>query len=258
MADYKGKFVWYELMTSDIAAATRFYSDVVGWSAKDAGMSGMSYSLFSAGDIQVAGVMAIPDAARQGGMRPAWFGYIAVDDVDKSAEALKKAGGTVHREPADIPGVGRFAFVADPQGAMFYLFRGMSEAPPSPPMGTVGLGGWHELYAADLEPAFAFYAKLFGWTKGEAMDMGAMGVYQLFNKGSEMIGGMMKKLDSMPMPMWNYYFTVPEIDAAAARVKAGGGAVVNGPMDVPGGSRIIQCMDPQGAMFALVTPPTRS
>src|SRR5205085_9119861 len=101
---------------------------------------------------------------------------------------------------------------------------------------------------------FAFYSKLFGWTKADAIDMGPMGTYQLFSTGNGPVGGMMTKTPQTPAPFWLYYFNVSGIDAARERVKTAGGKVINGPMEVPGGSWILQGLDPQGAMFALVGP----
>ena len=147
--------------------------------------------------------------------------------------------------------------MVDPQGAVFCLFKGDSgEPPPQPASGTPGTVGWHELYAGDLDSAWAFYSALFGWTKDEAIDMGERGVYQLFaaGAGSPAIGGMMTRPPEVPQPCWLYYVNVEAIDAAAARVTAASGQVVSGPMEVPGGSWIVQCLDPQGAMFAMVAP----
>ena len=255
MSTPHGKFVWYELMTTDAKAAETFYRDVVGWTAKDAGMPGMAYTLFSAGETQVAGLMALPEDAADAGARSAWTGYVAVDDVDKRAKEVARAGGTVHRQPADIPGIGRFAIVADPQGATFALFRGGDEGQPqSAPMTTPGHTGWHELYARDWQTVFAFYANLFGWAKGDAMDMGATGVYQIFAQGGEPVGGMMNAPKELPAPSWHYYFNVNAIDATKARIEKRGGQIINGPMEVPGGQWIVQGFDPQGAMFALVAP----
>jgi uncharacterized protein len=255
MSTSLGKFVWYELMTTDAKAAEDFYRGVIGWDAKDAGMSGMSYTILSAAETPVGGLMSMPEEARANGARPAWAGYVAVEDVDQFAERVKKAGGSVHRAPGDIPGVGRFAVVADPQGAAFMLFKGMGEAqPPQPTPGTRGHAGWRELHAGDWGSAFAFYSGLFGWTKAEAIDMGPMGTYQLFATGDEPTGGMMTKPQAEPRPYWLYYFNVDGIKAAAERVKKKKGEVLNGPHQVPGGSWIIQCRDPQGVMFALVSP----
>ncbi len=249
-------FVWYELLTTDAAAAERFYRDVVGWGAQNSGVPGMAYTLLSAGETQIGGLMTLPEAALKMGARPGWIGYVSVDNVDAEAAEFTKAGGVIHKAPADIPGVGRFAVVGDPQGAALTLFKSASGAEPAPvPRGAPGQIGWRELHAADREAAFAFYAARFGWTKGDAMDIGPMGVYQLFRAGGdEDIGGMMTRLEAMPAPFWLYYINVAGIDAAAARIEAGGGQVLNGPHEVPGGMFIVQGLDPQGAMFALVGP----
>ncbi|HYG90744.1 MAG TPA: VOC family protein [Azospirillum sp.] len=258
MSNLHGTFVWYELMTTDMKAAEDFYRGVIGWAARDSGVPDVSYTLFTMGERPVGGVMMLPESAREAGARPGWLGYVAVEDVDASAAKVMEAGGTVHRAPGDIPGVGRFAFVGDPQGAVFALFRGIGEAPPPVAPGTPGHAGWHELYAADWPTTFNFYAALFGWVKADAIDMGPMGTYQLIARGGEgggsAFGGMMTKPDTVPVPFWNYYFNVEAIDSAVVRVIAGGGQIINGPYQVPGGSWIIQGLDPQGAMFSLVAP----
>jgi predicted enzyme related to lactoylglutathione lyase len=254
--DMPSNFVWYELMTTDPKAAEGFYGKVVGWRPTDSGQTAMTYTIFNAGDVPVAGLMALPKEARDAGARPGWTGYIGVDDVDVHVARVTKAGGKVHVPPTDIPNVGRFSMVADPQGAVFCLFKGNGEMPRADDPATPGLVGWHELMAVDGDKAFAFYADLFGWTKAEAIDMGAMGRYQLFAAGGEPIGGMMTKMAAMPVPFWGYYFQVDAIGAALERLKAAGGTVINGPMEVPGGSWIVQGIDPQGAMFSLVSRKT--
>ena len=248
-------FVWDELMTSDAQAAEAFYRQVIGWKTADAGMPGMAYTLLSAGETAIAGLMKMPQEACDAGAKPGWVGYVAVGDVDAAAQRLQQAGGKIFKPAEDIPGVGRFAVVADPDGASFCLFKGHSDTqPPQPPAGTPGTIGWHELYAGDLDRAWAFYSSQFGWTKDQTMDMGAMGVYQLFAAGGQAIGGMMTRPPEVPQSSWLYYVNVEAIDAAVGRVTSAGGKVVSGPMEVPGGSWIVQCLDPQGAMFALVAP----
>lgn len=255
MAQGKGTFVWYELMTTDSAAAERFYCDVVGWTAKDAGMPDTAYALLSAGPAMVGGLMTIPEEACRNGAKPGWVGYIGVDDVDAYATRVTAAGGKLHRPGEDIQGVGRFAVVGDPQGAAFVLFKGTGGDMPTPvPPGTPGHIGWHELMAGELASALAFYQRMFGWTKADAIDMGPMGTYQLFATDGEPDGGMMDKMPEMPVAHWRYYFNVPAIDAAVARIAAGGGKVVHGPVQVPGGSWIVNALDPQGVFFALVAP----
>lgn len=255
MKPYHGKFVWYELMTTDTAAAERFYREVVGWSAKDAGVPGMPYTLVSAGDTRVAGLMTMPKELSDAGARPCWLTYIGVDDVDAWVDKVKQAGGSLHRPPQDIPGVGRFAVVADPDGAVFQMMSHMPDGPdPKITPGMPGHVGWNELLAGDRERVFAFYEKLFGWRRLDSMDMGPMGVYQMFGTGGDAVGGMMTRSPEVPMPCWVFYFNVAHIDAALERVKANGGTVVFGPVQVPGGGFAAQGLDPQGALFALFGP----
>ncbi len=201
-----GAFFWDDIMTTDAEAAAKFYSHVVGWGLQDASNGGKQYALFTVDGQGVAGLMPIPAEAAKHGAVPAWLGYIAVDDVDAAAVKLKREGGTVHREPETVPGVIRFAVVSDPQGAAFYLAKGLLDAtPPSPPAGAAGTIGWRELYAGEWQSAFAFYEKMFGWTKAESFDMGAMGTYQLFATGDAAVGGMMTKPEAVPRPFWGYY-----------------------------------------------------
>ena len=255
MSGLNGAFVWHELMTTDIDAAEKFYTAVVGWTVHKGTVPGMDYREFKAGERMVAGLMTIPDEAKAMGAPAMWSGYVHVENVDAATQKVASLGGNIYRPPHDIPGVGRFSVVADPQGAALNLFQFASPpqgAPATP--GTPGTVGWNELYALDWQKAFAFYSDMFGWTKGTAVDMGPMGVYQLFKNGDKEIGGMMNKPPNVPVAAWGCYFNVENIDAGVERVKANGGQIVHGPIQVPGGSWIAQGLDPQGVMFALVGP----
>jgi uncharacterized protein len=251
MATREGKFVWYDLMTSDMKAAAAFYAKVIGWTIADSGMPGMEYSIITSGATQVGGMMPIPPTAP--GRMPFWNSYIGVPNVDAYAKEAVKLGGSIHQEPMDIPGVGRFAVAADPHGATFLLFKGNTgEAPKPVPMGTPGHIAWRELRCENLEEAWAFYAKLFGWTKGDAHDMGPMGLYQTFKTGADPVGGMMKRGEGFAPPSWRLYFGVDSIDKALARAKADGGKADMEPMQVPGGTWVAVANDPQGAQFGML------
>ncbi|MGH7572889.1 MAG: VOC family protein, partial [Gemmatimonadota bacterium] len=199
----------------------------------------------------IGGVMELPQEACDQGAPPHWTAYVAVDDVDATAKKAGKLGGKVVVEPRDIPDVGRFAILHDPQGASIAIYRSEQETPPAGEP-QVGQFSWHELATTDHEAALAFYSELFGWKKTDAVDMGEMGTYQMYNKGDRMLGGMFNKSGDMPgPPAWLYYTRVEDIDETVEKVRAKGGQVMNGPMEVPGGDRIAQCMDPQGAVFAV-------
>jgi predicted enzyme related to lactoylglutathione lyase len=244
-----GKFCWYELVTSDAAAAEAFYARVADWTMRDSGQAMPRYTLASAAGRDVAGIMTRPcvDAP------PMWLGYVAVADVDAAASAFAAAGGSIDKPPADIPGVGRFAVVTDPQGAMLTVFASHEQPPAPVAPGTPGHVAWHELSARDGVTAFDFYSRQFGWQKGRAMDMGSMGVYQIVTDGEKDIGAMMTNT-AAPAPFWLYYIQVDDIEAASGRVTEAGGTIANGPHEVPGDNWIVQAVDPQGAMFALVGP----
>jgi uncharacterized protein len=251
MADAHGHFVWYELMTTDVEAAKAFYAQVVGWDTQDVSTPDMAYILFTAGGASVSGLMGLPKNAECS--RPSWLGYVGVDDVDAAADRIKQLGGTVHVPPQDFPNVSRFSVARDPQMATIALFKWLdpsqqqAAAPPEAP----GHVGWHELFAADWETAWPFYSELFGWKKA-ATDTGPAGTYLLFSAGGQTIGGMVTKPPAVPDPFWLYYFNIGDIDVAMKRVRAGGGEIINGPIEVIGKRWIVQCTDPQGAIFALV------
>ncbi len=252
-----GDFVWYELRTPDAKGALDFYTHVVGWEPKPSGdPGGIPYTLLSVQGSDIAGVMQMTPEMMKGGLKPAWVGFIAVNDVDAYVKRVEQGGGKLYHPAQDIPGVGRWASVADPQGAEFLLFKGnRDQAPPKLPIGTPGAIGWHELSANDGEAAWPFYSNLFGWKEDTLMDMGPMGTYRIFNLGGPQVGAMMSRDPSRsPVPFWLYYVNVADIDTAAARIAEKQGQVFMGPHEVPGGLWILMASDPQGAMFAVVGP----
>lgn len=252
MTNSHGRFIWYELMTTDVKAAAAFYAKVVGWSMRDASMPGMSYTLLTVGEISVGGLMQLPEDAQQIGAKPRWLGYVAVGDVDAAAQRISELGGSVHVPPSDIPGIGRFSVIADPQTATLALIEPSDRGQPqADDLDKPGRVGWHELHAADGERAFPFYSELFGWRSAEA-EIEPESKYQPFSVGAQTIGGMFTKPAVAPMPFWLYYFNIADIAVAVERVTALGGKILQGPVDVPGGNRVARCEDPQGAIFALI------
>jgi hypothetical protein len=246
-----GRFVWYELITTDMEAAKSFYTRVIGWGAWDASLPGRPYSFFAAGDVAVGGLIELSEDTRKMDIQPSWLGYVGVNDVDAATDRIKRLGGAVHVTPTNVADISRFSIFSDPQAARLALFKWLKpgqERPVDP--GAPGRVGWHELLAADWETALAFYGELFGWQKADS-EFDAMRTYQLFSAAGDIIGGVLTKPQTMPVPFWLYYFNVSDIDAAARRVKTEGGQILAGPVEIPGGSRIVLCLDPQGAKFAL-------
>lgn len=259
-----GDVIWYELLTDNADAAGAFYGAVVGWHSRPAGQPDMDYRLFAAstsGDPadDVAGYMAItPDMAAHGS-RPIWLIFFAVDDVDASVNAITNHGGSVHMPAMDIPGVGRMAMVADPQGAPFYISRSASGAPSHSFAATapkLGHGAWNELMSADPAAAKGFYGPLLGWVQDGALDMGDLGQYEFWWASGKrfMQGAVMPMMPGVPQSAWTPYFRVADIDAAAAAITAHGGTLHGEPTEIPGGEFSLSAADPAGAGFGLVGP----
>ncbi len=255
VATVRGRFLWYELLTTDPDAAQSFYTNVIGWGTApfeiDEAPSDQPYTMWMNRETPVGGVMSLPQDAKKSGAPSHWLAYIGTPDVDATAAKAQKLGATVHHQ-MEMPTVGRFAIIGDPQGAVFAAYT--PAEPPPDQKGPPGVGefSWNELATSDYRAAFDFYHKLFGWDKTEKMDMGPAGVYQMYGRHGETLGGMFNQTDDMPgPPCWLYYTRVDDVAAATERVKQSGGQILNGPMEVPGGDMIVQCMDPQGAAFAL-------
>jgi predicted enzyme related to lactoylglutathione lyase len=260
MPGLQGSLIWYELMTPDAAAAKAFYEAVVGWAIAPMGGDHKGYQAIAMPDGAVGGLLPLTQEMCDHGAKPTWLMYIGVDDVDATVAAIETAGGKTVMPAADIPGIGRFAMLADPQGAPFYIMT------PIPPEGggestsfsptLLGRCTWNELRATDLDSALDFYTAIFGWEVAGSMPMGPMGDYKFLAHGGLPIGAAMGGGGGAEQPpYWLHYFRVADIDATVAAVKAGGGEVLNGPHEVPGGDRVIICRDPQGAGVGFVARP---
>jgi uncharacterized protein len=254
-----GALVWYELLTTDPKAAIAFYTKVVGWTTQAWEIG--DYTMWVGSQGPLGGVTQLPDAAKAMGAPPYWQANIQVANVDETLEKVKQLGGKIY-VTEDVPKVGRLAVIADPQGAVIAVFTPSGEPMQPHDVAKTGEFSWHELYTTDHEAAFDFYHQIAGWEKRGTYDMGPMGTYILWGRGEKELGGMLTKPKDMKTPdgrevppAWMFYITSSDFDDALERAKQAGARVLNGPMPVPGGQRIVQLMDPQGAAFALVTPP---
>jgi predicted enzyme related to lactoylglutathione lyase len=246
-----GRPLWYELMTTDIGAAETFYRNVVGWTSAPFAGASQPYTLFNRReDTAVAGVMTRPEGMTA---PPFWAMYVGVPTLEEAAATIRRLGGSDCSPVIEVPTVGRMQMMKDPQGAAFYIYEpATADQPPEGPA-DIGDASWRELMTTDAPSAMKFYHEVFGWQPSEALDMGPLGQYQMFNRPHGMIGGMMNTPPEMAQvpPNWQIYFRVPDITQAAERVKANGGRILNGPMEVPGGDWILNAADPQGAAFGL-------
>lgn len=255
MTNRQGEIIWYELMTRDAAKASAFYGAVVGWQVGEPVPGGPDYRMIAAADGNAGGMLQLDAAMLAAGASPTWLAYFGVDDVDASVAGILAEGGKVLVPAWDAAGVGRIAMLTDPQGVPFYVMRGATEGATSTVYQRHGLGhvGWNELYAPDAEGALGFYHRQFGLTRLDGMPMGELGEYSMIgHAGGEPTGGVMR-CPPGARPGWTFYFRVDDVAAAKDRVEAAGGTVLNGPMEVPGGERVLQAADPDGALFGLVS-----
>jgi len=206
------------------------------------------YTIWMAGQTQIGGLMALP--AEAGSTPPHWLIYVGTPNVDATCSQAQGLGARIVKPAGDIPNVGRFAVLSDPQGATFAVFTPGSGPPPGAPPAQGGFS-WHELATTDVAAALRFYGQLFGWTKGPGHDMGAMGVYQIIQQGGTQLGGMCNVQGPSTAPSWLSYVHVADSGRAVAAAKSGGGRLLHGPMEVPGGDKIVNALDPQGAGFSL-------
>jgi predicted enzyme related to lactoylglutathione lyase len=254
MSNLKGRFVWYDLMTTDPVAAQRFYTKAIGWTTeKFPGSPDMPYTMWKTAKAPIGGVMQLPAEAAAMGAPPHWLVYVGTPDIVATVAQAIELGAKVYVPTTEIPTVGRYAVLADPQGAAFAMFQPNEDRPSGDGTG-IGEVSWHELYTSDPVAALTFYSTLFGWQKTDAMDMGPMGTYQMYGQAGKSYGGMMNKPDAMPVAAWGIYVQVDSITHAINRIRELGGKIVNGPTDTPDGGRFVNAIDPQGAAFSIHAP----
>lgn len=255
MRNLEGTPIWYELLTNDATASQRFYEDLMGWKIHPpAAGDAMAYRMIDTGHGFVGGMMELTDAMRGHGARPTWLFYVGVEDVDATMKRAVDAGGSVLMPAFDMPNVGRMGMIADPQGIPLYVMRGATND-----VSTVferhGMGkcNWNELSTPDQAAANAFYARVFGWKYPDKMMMPGGAEYVFVAVGETTIGATVQQTPGAPKG-WQFYFRAPDIEVAAEQIKRSGGKVHAGPMDVPGGDRVLVASDPHGVPFGVAAP----
>ena len=260
-ASDRGSFIWYELMSPDPEGSKAFYDSVVDWNIGEGVPEYNGYRMIGRSEGGFAGgLLPLTNEMQQHGARPAWLGYIYVEDVDATVASIERAGGKALMPAFEVPNVGRVAMVADPQGAPFYIMKPIP--PANDPEGKSDVFSvdqpqrvrWNELATSDPDAAVDFYRSQFDWDQQGDMDMGEMGKYRFIQSGTTNIGAIMRKPPQLPMSLWTYYIGVDDIDRAVEAINSGGGRVLNGPMEIPGGEFALNGLDPQGASFSLVGP----
>jgi predicted enzyme related to lactoylglutathione lyase len=208
--------------------------------------------MWTTGGVPFAGIFRLTQQLSQQGVPPNWMAYVEADDVDATVAKARSLGANVMAGPGEIPNVGRYAVLTDPQGAAFGVYKSVRESGAWDGTPVIGRMSWHELMTKDHEAAFDFYSALFGWEKISEMNMGDAGMYLMYGKGDKMYGGMFTQSGDMAgmHPFWLMYILVKDV-ATAVDIATRAGARIHRPqMDIPGGSIAI-LGDPQGAGFAV-------
>jgi predicted enzyme related to lactoylglutathione lyase len=256
-----GRFRWYELYANNPATAKKFYPPITGWGIENWADAGDEpYEMWTAGGVPFAGLMAVSPEMKSRGAPPHWVPYIGVKSASETLAKAASLGGQTAWGPETVPTVGTFAGIKDPQGAIFAILQPAQESPGYEGNATLGKPSWHELMTSDYKAAYAFYSALFGWDKHSESDVGNNVTYLEFgtSTGKKSVGGMFNRFAPTIHPHWLIYTNVRDVKAAKAVIERGGGKVINGPMEVPGGTWIVAFTDPEGVAHALHSVPAKA
>lgn len=243
-----GRFVWRELMTTDVEAAKGFYGELFGWSFKAMDMGGSTYWVVSAGTNAIGGIMKQPPGVAY---PPAWMSYVSVDDVDATIEKAKAAGGQVPMGPMNAGDVGRFAVIVDPGGAATFAFKSNEGDPKIDRRPLPSEFCWESLSTHDADAAKTFYAKVYGWKAASfGADMSTFGVAEGMEGQVADIGPGMPGLPSF----WMTHVVVESLAKSRERAKKLGGTIAMEEIPVPGIGKIGIVKDAQGATICLFEP----
>jgi uncharacterized protein len=252
-----GSFCWPELATTDQKAGAAFYSALLGWAVDDQPMGpGETYTMFKLHGREAAAAASLRPEDRQHGVPPHWNTYITVKSADDAAKRAKELGGNVLAPPFDVMDAGRMAVLQDPTGAVFQVWQ------PNKHIGTRVQGEpgalcWTELATRDVKAAENFYTQLFGWS-AKTGGAGTPMAYTELSLGGKGIGGIMAMPGMVPAEVpahWTPYFQVADLDSVAVKASQAGASTIVPPTDIPNTGRFAMLADPQGAMFAVFTPP---
>ena len=253
MTGSPGRFVWTDLVTHDQKKAIDFYTKLLELGSQTTEFETFTHTALKKDESWVGGGIVTANGI-PAEVPSHWLPYLTVNDVDKATETALGLGATQLSAPEDIPEVGRFSIIQDPQGAVVALYKAFGE------MGEIEFSGtpfrfcWGELSTDDVKASKEFYSKVTGWSEYKEWDMGDGSFYHMPQADNMDAAGIYKKSPEDPSPPhWTVYFAVPDVDARAETTQKLGGKVLMGPQDIPGVGRFAIIMDTVGAVIGLMT-----
>ena len=244
-----GKFIWHDLITTDLEADKRFYSGLFGWQYEQRkGPKGKTYTLAKSGEHYVAG-MVIEEKRKDGADVSRWLGYLSVADVDLAVRENVAAGGVTVVKPLEVGDFVRVAAITDPQGAVLGLAQSHIGDPDDSIAAAPGRVVWDELLATDTAAAAGFYQALVGY-KVNVLERNG-GKYTLLSADGVRRAGILGNPLEGDDPLWLTYFGVSDVKATTSRVVGLGGRVLMPPSADIRNGKLALVIDPSGALLAL-------
>lgn len=248
-----GTFCWAELVTTDAAAAKKFYCDLFDWKHHDDPIGPDAYyTMLILGEKNVGALYERDKEQAEQGVPPHWGSYVSVADADAVAGKVEGLGGTVVKQPFDVSDIGRMAILQDPTGSVLCVWQPRTQI-GAQVRDEPGSLCWNELLTRDTDAAGKFYTHLFGWGS-ESQQMG-QNLYTVFKNQDQPAAGMMAiqpEWGEVP-PHWLPYFAVADCDRTADKATSLGGDLMTPPTDIPDVGRFAVVQDPQGAVFGIIT-----
>lgn len=245
-----GHFVWHDLITTDVSGSVDFYQRLFPeWSIDrlETG-EGSLYHVIEVNGRDIGGLVGVPEDS---GIPAHWIGYVAVDDCDAAVRRTIELGGKCLVPAIDVPQIGRFAIIQDPQGAVVKPFSAQKRF-EIPRQYVPGRPVWNELLTSSPGSIRDFYRSVFGWSSVEQV-VDEAGAYTLFRTGeSDVAGAMHMPADAEIPTSWLTYFHTGELDARAHSVQQAGGQTIVEPRPITGSGHFSVHVDPAGAFFALM------
>ena len=242
-----GKFIWFELATVDLEQEKKFYGEVFGWTFQQLGQADAQYTLIKNGDQNIAGLFQVKprESVKLGAL---WIGLMSVLDLNKTVDAAKQLGGSVHTPATTLANRGTYALLKDPEGAFFGVLKSDSGDPPDHKVQT-GDFLWVDLFAKDMQRAASFYQKLAGY---EVVD-DEKGVQRKFLRAADKYrAGIVPRPEEANRSGWLPYIKVNDVAATLAKAEAAGGTIMVEPDKSLLNGNLAIFADPEGGIIGIV------